>query len=386
MQLLFLSYYFRPDLSAGSFRATALTEALDGSLAPSSRIHVITTQPNRYKSFRAAALPEERTGRTTIVRLPTRSHASGLLDQSIAFVSFAARALWHAFRTPCDGVFATSSRLFTAFLGAVVARLKGVPLYLDIRDIFVESIEPLLPAPARPIAMPLLRAIERFTIRSARKVNLVSEGFRDYFEQRYPQVAFGYIPNGIDREFLDAAAAQPPQPARRILLYAGNIGEGQGLHRVVPEMARQLASEFDIVIVGDGGRRAALAGATAGLSNVRILAPVERAELRALYDQASVLFLHLNDMPAFTRVLPSKVFEYAATGKPILAGLAGYPASFVAAQIGNARVFPPCDGRAGVAALRELSLDVTDRSEFIGRYSRERLSGMLARDIVGALA
>lgn len=386
MRLLFLSFYFRPDLSAGSFRATALAEALDRDLSPSGELYIISTQPNRYKSFREAAPTEERLGRTTIRRLPISSHAGGLADQSVAFASFSARALWHAMRTPSDAVFATSSRLFTAFLGAVVARVKRVPLYLDVRDIFVESIEPLLPARARAIAMPALRAIERFTIRSARKVNLVSEGFRDYFEARYPDVEFGYIPNGVDREFVEASSRPAPVAARKTILYAGNIGEGQGLHRVVPDMARELAGEFDIVVVGDGGRRAALEQAVTGLPNVRLLAPVKRAELKALYDEASVLFLHLNDMPAFRRVLPSKLFEYAATGKPILAGLAGYPSRFVTEQIENAQVFAPCDAEAGVRALRRLDPGKTDRRGFVERFSRERLSAALSRDIVATLA
>lgn len=386
MRLLFLSFYFRPDLSAGSFRATALAEALDDALAPSGALHIITTQPNRYKSFREAAPFEERTGRTTIVRLPVGSHSGGLADQGVAFASFSLRALWRALWAPSDAVFATSSRLFTAFLGAVLARLKRLPLYLDIRDIFVESIEPLLPARARPFVMPVLRGMERFTIHSARKVNLVSEGFRDYFETRYPGVEFGYIPNGVDREFLEGSAACVPASGRKTILYAGNIGEGQGLHRIVPDLARALAAEFDIVVVGDGGRREALERAVAGLPNVRILPPVRRAELRALYDAATVLFLHLNDMPAFRRVLPSKVFEYAATGKPILAGLAGYPARFVAEQIGNAQVFAPCDGAEGVRALQRLTLRPTDRREFVERFSRERLSVALSHDIVATLA
>ena len=43
----------------------------------------------------------------------------------------------------------------------------------------------------------------------------------------------------------------------------------------------------------------------------------------------SILFIHLNAYPAFEKVLPSKIFEYAATGKPILAGVSGYSADFI---------------------------------------------------------
>lgn len=392
MRLLLFSFYFRPDLSAGSFRATALSEALPSVLGDVGAFELVTTQPNRYQSFRLDAPAEETVPGGRVRRLSVRGHGGGLVDQSVSFLSYALPATRIALWTPTDGVFATSSRLFTAFLGALIARAKRVPLYLDIRDIFVESIEPLLPQPIRILAMPVLRGIERFTIRSARKVNLVSEGFRDYFERRYPGVAFGYIPNGVDREFVEAPAAAKGDRShgrsvgeRRKIVYAGNLGEGQGLHHIVAGMARELEREYDILIVGDGGRRDALEQSVAGLENVRLLAPVRREELREIYADADVLFLHLNDMPAFRRVLPSKLFEYAATGKPILAGLAGYSADFVSRQLENASVFAPCDAQAAARAVRALRPEITDRSAFIERFARERLSRELAADIMATL-
>jgi glycosyltransferase involved in cell wall biosynthesis len=394
MRLLFLTFYFRPDLSAGSFRATSLVGALselgDGS-APSTT--VLTTMPNRYSTFREAAAAVETVAGATVRRFPVRVHASGLLDQVASFLWFAWPALRAARAEPCDAVFATSSRLFTACLGAVVARVKRVPLYLDIRDIFVESIGPLLPRAIRWAAVPVLEAVESFTIRSATRVNLVSEGFRDYFEPRYPNTRFSYFTNGIDDEFIASpgAATLPAEGAaagtgRPTVLYAGNIGEGQGLEQIVPGLARRLDGRFDLVVVGDGGRRAALEQAVRGLSNVRVMPPVKRAELAALYRDASVLFLHLNDLDAFRRVLPSKVFEYAATGKPILAGVAGHAAAFVLRHVENAVVFDPCDVDGAVRALERLRLAPIDRHAFVDRFARRRIAALMASDIVDAIS
>jgi len=386
MRLLFLTFYFRPDLSAGSFRATALVESLDNEAREDLEVEVITTQPNRYESFREAAPSLERFGKATTRRIPTRTHTGGLLDQTLAFISYALPALRYALRSPCDGVFATSSRLFTATLGAVIARIKGVPLYLDVRDIFVESVEPLLPRPVAMVAMPILRGIERFTIRTARKVNLVSEGFREYFERRYPETVFGFIPNGVDDEFLDSPQPTARRAGIKTILYAGNIGEGQGLHHVVPQISAALPDEYEIVIVGDGGRREALERAIGGMPRVRLVRPVRRDQLRQMYANAAVLFLHLNDLPAFQRVLPSKLFEYAATGKPILAGLSGYSARFVQENIENAEVFPPCDGPAAIRALGRLDEAARDRSDFVARFARRRLSSELASDVLTTLS
>jgi glycosyltransferase involved in cell wall biosynthesis len=273
-----------------------------------------------------------------------------------------------------------------------------VPLYLDIRDIFVESIGPLLPRWIRWAALPVLEAIESFTVRSATKVNLVSEGFRGYFESKYPQTRFAYFTNGIDDEFLEQppgsdspAASESPAGTggvgqRPTILYAGNIGEGQGLHQILPELARRTADRYDFVVVGDGGTRAQLADGAQGLANLKLVPPVKRAELRAMYARAAVLFLHLNDMPAFRRVLPSKLFEYAATGKPVLAGVAGHAAGFVEREIRNAAVFAPCDVDGAMAALARLRMEPTDRRDFIERFARKRVAREMSHDIIESLA
>ena len=79
------------------------------------------------------------------------------------------------------------------------------------------------------------------------------------------------------------------------------------------------------------------------LDNVEFLPPVGREQLVQHYQQADILFLHLNDVPAFKRVLPSKIFEYAVLDKPIVAGLSGYSAQFIVDNIGHAFLFKPFD-------------------------------------------
>ena len=68
-------------------------------------------------------------------------------------------------------------------------------------------------------------------------------------------------------------------------------------------------------------------------NNVVLSPPVPRYRLLDEYAQADVLLLHLNNKKAFEKVIPSKIFEYAVTGKPIVAGVAGYPATFIGEHI-----------------------------------------------------
>src|SRR3990167_10912637 len=136
-QILILSFYFPPDLCAGSFRAQALIESLEPlAQAENIQIDIITTLPNRYANFHVDAKAHETRGCVTIHRIKIPAHHSGFIDQAKAFAHYFFKSLKMTRHKKYDVVYATSSRLFTAFLGARVATKKQTLLFLDIRDIF----------------------------------------------------------------------------------------------------------------------------------------------------------------------------------------------------------------------------------------------------------
>ncbi len=390
MKLLVLSFYYAPDLSAGSFRTTALVRALSARLGAGDVVDVVTTQPNRYSSFKHEQPAEEQDGNVRVRRITLPSHASGMADQSRAFWTFQREARRLVGGEQYDAVFATSSRLFTAVLGSWVSRRSGAPLYLDIRDIFVDTIQDVLAGARGAVARVAFTGLERFALQRAARVNLVSNGFADYFRRRYPGLRYSYHTNGIDSEFLEPEARTPlPRPggpgALPQVLYAGNIGEGQGLHVVLPPLAAALAGRARFTIIGDGGRRALLEKRIAelGLTNVELLPPMNRRQLIDAYRAADILFLHLNDLEAFRKVLPSKLFEYAATGKPLWAGVAGHAAEFLTAHVDNATVFAPCDVDAAVRQFDTIDLAWQPRTSFVRQFSREAISEAMAAELIG---
>lgn len=381
-----LSFYFRPDLSAGSFRASALVDSLLAILPAGATIDVITTTPNRYSTFTREVSDVETAGPLKVRRIPLPAHRSDLWGQSRAFLHFARHANRHAKNVPYDVVFATSSRLMTAALGAWIARRTRARLYLDIRDIFVDTIGDVFPR-ISGVLKPPLSALERWTMRRADRINLVSRGFEGYFSSRYPDRSFVWFTNGIDDEFLGTdwsrkrtADAQAPL----LVVYAGNIGEGQGLHTILPKLAAQLGRRVHFRVIGDGGRRELLLDLLrqADAQNVDVVPPLPRLALLEEYLNADVLFLHLNAQAAFEKVLPSKIFEYAATGKPIWAGVAGYAASFITAEVPNAAVFAPCNVSQAIERLDGLTLHDHPRREFVNRYARRNIAKAMANDIL----
>jgi glycosyltransferase involved in cell wall biosynthesis len=388
MRVLFITFYYPPDLSAGSFRAAALVEAL---VARGAEVQVLTSSPNRYASTAAVATDDTAATKSgvTITRISVPAHRSGILDQIKTFSVFAMGA-WRAVRwSDTDLILATSSRLLSASLGALIAKRLCRPLYLDIRDIFSETVSDVFGRSLIRLAMPFVSALEKWTLRSARRINLVSPPFADYFEAVVGHRDFALFTNGVDDLFLRPLPMPRKGPkTRAVVLAAGNIGEGQGLHHIVPALARAYP-DVTFRIIGDGGRRDELREsiATVAAKNVELIDPMARDKLLQEYSEATILFLHLNDLPAFRRVLPSKMFEYAATGKPVLAGVAGYARELLHNQVAGVAIFDPCNCDAAVHALGKLLVGPPefDRSTFTRRFERHAIMAAMAEDIESTL-
>lgn len=350
---------------------------------------VITTLPNRYASFAAEAPEEEWLGNIRIRRVPLPAHQSGMVDQSRSFASYARVVMRMTRSEDYDLVYSSSSRLMMSVLGGWVSWRKKIPFYLDIRDIFVDTIQDVLPRKITFLAMPVLSRLEKWAVRRASRVNVVSGGFVPYFQHHFPGIELSGFTNGIDKEFLEAAPVEVSQITREVpeVLYAGNMGEGQGLHHIIPPLAKRFEGRLNFRLIGGGGRLQQLKDnlEAAGCNNVIIEDPVPRQELLKVYSNADILFLHLNDYDAFKKVLPSKIFEYGALGKPVWAGVGGFSASFIRKHLSNSAVFSPCDVEEAVKSFQTLEMSTKPRREFTEAFSRSRIVKNMASEIVATV-
>lgn len=386
MKILYLTYYFRPDLCAGSFRNSSLFEALLNQIGEDDFVHVITTIPNRYGSYSVEGLKEETGKNYRIDRLTVPMHASGMAEQAKAFTAYYKGAMNLITSEHYDMVFASSSRLFTAFLGKRCAVKNHCPLYLDIRDIFVDTMKDIFKEKklVRVTAGWVLGLIEEYTFKNATHINLISGGFRPYFA-KYKKPTYSEYSNGIDDVFIEAGQeASVDKGKPYIITYAGNMGSGQGLEKIIPEAAQKLGPDYQFRLIGDGGTRKKLEEKLKELNvqNVELLNPVARTELIQYYKESTFLFFHLNDLEAFKKVMPSKMFEYGAFDKPIIAGVGGFAAQFVEKNIPNHILFKPTDVNDFVSQMRAYQLKFEHRDEFIKNFSRRVIDERLAKSIV----
>jgi glycosyltransferase involved in cell wall biosynthesis len=391
-RIVYLTFYFKPDLCAGSFRNSPLAvELAKQAKHKDVFIELYTTIPNRYSSFDIDAPEYEEIDNLRIHRILLPPHKSGMIDQVLSFWKYYNKVLTLNKGKKVDFVFASSSRLFTAFLGYRIAKKSQTPLYLDIRDIFVDTMNDVFKSKfLKILILPVLKLIESKTFNYAKHINLISGGFKEYFK-KYNKSSFTFYSNGIDDEFIHEKINNPNQlneSRKKVIVYAGNIGEGQGLDKIIPQAAKLLGNKFQFLIIGDGGTKNLLQSAIEKMEihNAVLKNPISRKELQNEYNNADYLFLHLNDYPAFRKVLPSKIFELATFNKPILAGVSGFSAQFIKDEINNSFVFNPCDFNSLVNYLlnSEASSNI-ERSDFIEKFKRSQINENLASSILNYL-
>lgn len=384
MKILFLSFYYKPDLSAGSFRNTTLSEELSNSLDKNDNIHVITSMPNRYATYNQVSEKTEINGNILISRIQLPKHRNGYFDQVMSFMKYFISVMKITRHEKYDLVYASSSRLFTAFLARIISNKQKIPLYLDIRDIFVDNLHDIFNKSfAHRILFHFIKKIENYTFSKANHINLISAGFECYFKE-YPKPNYSFYPNGIDAEFMEMPTSKNLPDGKYIVTYAGNIGEGQGLDKIIPILARKLESEYIFRIIGDGGMKEKLKKSLReyDVHNVELYDPMARQEIIKFYSESHFLFLHLNNYEAFEKVLPSKIFEYAATDKPIIAGVSGFAESFIRRNICNSIIFKPGNIDDLLDKLSQYKFSYVARNEFKEEYNRNQINKIISHNIL----
>ena len=389
MKLLFISYHYLPDLSAGSFRVNALLNEGTILKKKNDEIELICSTPNRNNLDINTVRENSLLFKITRISVPNIGNTQ--IAETIKFIIFSFKVLIFCHSKKPDIIFATSSKLMTGVLAALISKIKSVKLYLDIRDIFVESLESTGSKFNLIIFLPIIKFLERFSVNQAAKVNLVSYGFKSYFEKKYPHKVFSFHTNGIDTEYLEKFTSKKIKSEidfnhkdKITILYAGNIGVGQGLEKIIPQLAIKLENNVQFIVIGKGTKKRTLSNLITAkkIENVEILEPLEREKLFEFYALADVLFLHLDNKDAFERVLPSKIFEYASTGLPIFAGVSGYAKKFLSEEVANVFIFKPSDVNSAILSFKTLKLITVNRDNFISKYSRKKISKDLFKDIL----
>ena len=227
-------------------------------------------------------------------RLPRRQN--GLIGQVRAFISYSFQVIGYIRRNKKQGegydlVFSTSSRLQTAFLGTLVSKILKTKSIVELRDLFSENIGEMMGMAGKILFKPMINIMEYYVLKNSSKIVVVSPAFKSHILKKRPKMIVEVIPNGIDEEFIGGQFNKKTPSQPKVVLYAGNIGDGQGLEKIIPRLAAEKLFTHRFLIFGDGGKRTELIEASRNLPNITIFPPQPRkGDFRAVQGRGYFIF------------------------------------------------------------------------------------------------
>ncbi len=334
----------------------------------------------------------------------------GFAWRTIGYFSFMLSSFWAGLRTAgVDVLWGTSPPIFQGWTAWLLARSKGRPWLLEVRDLWPEfAVQVGALRNRRLIA--LSEWLEGFLYRQSDQIVVNSPGFVEHLRS----VGVGgkeilIVPNGVN---LNSAmpkglgeheapptttegASTPGSLLREthglegkfIALYTGAHGMANDLSQLV-HAASTLKQDprIVIVLVGDGAEKAALQNQAQAkqLNNLIFLPPVEKASVPALLAEADCGIAVLKAIPMFTTTYPNKVFDYMASKLPVVVAIDGVIREVVE-EAGAGIYVTPGDGAEVGEAIRRLADDPelargmgrNGRAYVEARFDRRELAGKM---------
>ena len=346
MKILFFSHYYTPEGNAPATRVSALCERW---VKAGHDVTVVTCPPNVPNGIVYDGYANKRTSEVIngvkVERVKLYIAANkGAIKRMFNFVSYFLKALLAALRLPKpDVVIATSPQIFCGYAGVWYKRLRGVPLVIEIRDIWPESMG-AVGANIPKIAYWGLEKIERAMYRKCDRLVTVGEGYLERLaEKGVPREKMSIVMNGTD-----LAVYQPGDKNAELLKkyglegkfvvsYIGTVGMACGLEvvlaaaEILGRKEHKDRKEVVFVVVGDGAHREKLEAEakSRGLANVVFTGRQPKSAMPDWVRSSDASLVHLKKTELFTTVMPSKIFESAGCKRPIIMGVDGFAKKLV---------------------------------------------------------
>ncbi|MFO7825995.1 MAG: glycosyltransferase family 4 protein [Cyclobacterium sp.] len=336
MRILFLTDNFPPEVNAPANRTY---EHCKEWVKEGVQVTVITCVPNFpkgkvYKGYRNKIYQKEEIDGIVVIRVWSYITANeGFFKRILDYISYAFMAFWAGLFVKTDLILATSPQFFTAVSGALLAFFKRKKWIMEVRDLWPESII-AVGAMERNLFIRFFEWLEKRLYLYSDHIVVVTDTFKQKIKER------GVNPDKIS-VFKNGANLAFYKPTKKpkylvdklglnnkfVFAYIGTHGMAHGLHFILHAINKIKASHPDymFLFIGDGAEKNNLKGMAheLDLTNVIFLDSVSKELIVEYLNLIDVALVNLRKSDTFLTVIPSKIFEAAAMGKPILLGLEG---------------------------------------------------------------
>jgi len=283
-------------------------------------------------------------GKTPFIFVRTTSSVGNGIDRILNMVNFyrhlypVSKRLIKQFGKP-DVILASSVHPLSMVAGVRIARKLKIPCICEIRDLWPEAIFAFGKIHSKSLLGRLLTTGEYWIYRHADALIFTKEGDADYLLEKRWDIAHGgkidikkcyYINNGVNLQVFDHQVKSEQFSDDELtsdksfkVIYAGMIRPVNNVGNLL-DCAKFLKAHEDIkfLIYGDGNQLPALQARilNENITNVSIKGFVERKYIPFILSHSSINILNYSqNQYNWTRGNSSnKLFEYMASGKPII--------------------------------------------------------------------
>lgn len=392
MNLLFLTDNFPPEVNAP---ATRTYEHCCAWKKQGVKVTVITCAPNFPKGkvfpgYRNKLWQREEMDGITVIRVwsyiaPNKGFTKRIFD----YISYAMMALVASWFVKSDLIVATSPQFFTAVAGYLASVTKRKPWVMEVRDLWPESIRAVGAAPGKEKWLNRMEQLELFLYRKASRVVVVTHSFKENISLRGIDPAkIDVVTNGVltanfpartqDAEIVERLGLSD----RFVVGYLGTHGMAHNLDFIL-DCAPAAPPKVHFIFIGGGARKQHLEARVRqeGFDNVTMLPSVPKTEIARYISITDIALVPLRRSDTFKTVIPSKIFENAAMGKPILLGVEGESEAIIK-KYGAGLCFIPEDRDDFLRQLNQLATEEEVYAQckancgpLAKAYDREALAG-----------
>jgi len=292
---------------------------------------------------------------------------------------------------PWDALVAVCPPMTSGLVPALLARRGAMPLIIHVQDLQLDAAREL-GILKQPLLLAGLTRLERHLFCQARAVTTISRAMAARLTAKgVPASRLHVLPNWADLDNIRPAERHNLMrrelglTSETIVLYAGNMGEKQGLE-VVLQAAALCRENHSIryLMAGEGSAQARLMllAQSLGLDNL-IFLPLQSANRFSLLLAAADLHLVVQRHKAADLVMPSKLTNIMAAGRPFIATTTpGTELARVTTESRAGLMVPPEEAHSLAQAVLRLAGDPILRKQMSARgrkyaetfWNRERIS------------
>jgi glycosyltransferase involved in cell wall biosynthesis len=344
------------------------------------------------KEYRRRLLRVKNDGSLRIIRTWVPQIASkGFTRRLMLFSSFCVSSL---LALPLVGrihvVWAANPNIFSVLSALFYRALKHSPIIQNVDDLWPEEIYDLDMLKSSRLRS-LAEYISRFTYTQSSAITPISSAYTDVIVNKYKIDArkIHVVLAGVDlSSFANQKHRSRNQRRNREfkILYVGALSSTYNFDQVL-EAAKLLYfnKRIKFIIQGGGELGSVLESKVKmmRLKNVIVnLKIVGRDEIPRILSEADVLLLPLSGLRSIEMGMSSKIYEYQASGKPIICVSNGQPRKYIS-KTGSGIVVKPGDSK-GIAKAVLCLYNNKDLAKKLGEAGRRYVEGNLSCEKIGS--